>query len=126
MEFKEIIEKLKELIIPLLIFTASFTITVLITIGVFIQARAVDFDTMSNLLAPYWVTALQNAELTLTALGVAVIVLIIASLAGGFTLWGLRNTYQIKYNTYIVYALMAVAGAFLEIILNGMFLKIIW
>jgi hypothetical protein len=123
MDFKEIIEKLKE---PLMVLLGAFFIALLIMWGIFFAAD--QQGTTGVLMGITWANAF-GYELTPTAWGVISIIILIVALAVGICFWYLRVIAKMEkpwLTPYIDYPLIALGGIFMEIILVTIFLKQIW
>lgn len=116
----KIMDILKDSISPVLILLAAFFLTNLVLIPVF--TNHANFDDFMDATWLNWGNRVNIPK----ASGIVLIIILIAALAAGFAMWYLRDTWKIKYNTYIVYALMAVAGVSLQMILYGININMVW
>ena len=116
----KILDMLKDSISPVLILLAAFFLTNLVLIPVFTIHSL--FDDFMDATWQSWGNRVNIPK----ALGIVLIIILIATLVAGFLLWYMRDTWKIRYNTYIVYALMAVAGISLQLILYGININMVW
>jgi hypothetical protein len=116
----KIMDLLKDSVKPLLILLVSFLLTDVLLIAAFVE-----HGTFDNFMDASWESWSGN-DFIPTGWGVTSIIILIAALAAGFSLWYLRASIKATFIPYIACILIVIGGIFLQIILYQINVIIIW